>query len=300
MSGPEDHGHGSAGPPSLEDPTDGEVHELQDSHWFEDRHLFEDRHWFEDIADHLGPAYLRYSFTMGTDQEIGFLYDVLGLGEGSRVLDVGCGPGRHAVALARRGVEVVGVDISERFVEVAEDVAVREGLSHLATFERADARAMVGDPRFDTGAGARPFDAAISLCQGAFGLGGPPDVGDPQNLAADAAVLGGILAALRPGGRCAVSAFSSYFQVRWLEDGDAFDAAGGVNHERTELRDLDGVRTEADLWTTCYTPRELRLLAERCGLAVDHLWSVTPGGYSMEPPTVTTHEFLLVARRPPA
>ena len=258
-----------------------------------------DRHWFEDIADHVGPAYLRYSFTMGTEQEVAFLVELLGLEPGMRVLDVGCGPGRHALALARRGIEVLGVDISERFVEVAGEVADREGLSDLARFERADARAMQGDDRFDaTVSGDEGFDAAISLCQGAFGLGGPPDVGDPQNLAADTAVLGGIRAALRPGGRCAVSAFSSYFQVRWLEETDTYDAAGGVNHERTELLDSEGTRAEADLWTTCYTPRELRLVAERSGLLVDHIWSVTPGGYDMTPPTIDTHEFLLVARTP--
>ena len=257
-----------------------------------------DRHWFEDIADHVGPAYLRYSFTMGTEQEVTFLVELLGLEPGMRVLDVGCGPGRHALALARRGIEVLGVDISERFVDVAVDVADRESLSDMARFERADARAMVGDARFDATVSGEPFDAAISLCQGAFGLGGPPDVGDPQNLAADTAVLRGIRHALRPGGRCAVSAFSSYFQVRWLEDTDTFDAAGGVNHELAELRDGDGARAEADLWTTCYTPRELRLVAERSGLVVDHIWSVTPGGYDMAPPTIDTHEFLLVARTP--
>lgn len=256
------------------------------------------RHWFEDIADHVGPAYLRYSFTMGTDQEVSFLVRLLGLGPGMRVLDVGCGPGRHAIALARHGVEVVGVDISERFVEVGLEVADREGLSGLVSFERADARAMVGDPRFDANSSGEPFDAAISLCQGAFGLGGPSDVGDPQNLVADTAVLQGMAAALRPGGRCVVSAFSSYFQVRWLEETDTFDAAGGVNHESAELRDLEGSRAEADLWTTCYTPRELRMIAERAGLLVDHVWSVTPGGYEMAPPTVDTHEFLLVARTP--
>lgn len=253
-----------------------------------------DRHWFEDVADHLGPAYLRYSFTMGTAQEVGFLTEVLGLEPGMRVLDVGCGPGRHAVALARAGVQVVAVDISERFLEVGEDVALREGVSDLIEWHRMDARTMADDARV----AGRDLDAAVSLCQGAFGLGGPPDGDDPQNLAPDAAVLSGIRAGLRPGGRLAVSAFSSYFQVRWLEDQDAFDAAGGVNHESTELRDLDGVRADAELWTTCYTPRELRLLAQRCALEVDHVWSVTPGEYRRTEPSIDTPEFLLVAHRP--
>jgi cyclopropane fatty-acyl-phospholipid synthase-like methyltransferase len=68
-----------------------------------------ERHWFEDIADHLGEAYLRYSFTKGTDQEIAFLVEELGLATGMRLLDVGCGPGRHAHALARSGLEPVGI-----------------------------------------------------------------------------------------------------------------------------------------------------------------------------------------------
>ncbi|CAN5660996.1 class I SAM-dependent methyltransferase [soil metagenome] len=253
-----------------------------------------DRHWFEDVADHLGPAYLRYSFTMGTEQEVGFLVDQLGLEAGMTVLDVGCGPGRHCVSLARRGINVVGVDISERFIEVANDLAAREGVSELTEFHRADARRMVGDARFD----GRGVDAAISLCQGAFGLGGPTDSSDPQNLGPDSAVLSGIRAALRPGGQVAVSAFSSYFQVKWLEDTDTFDAASAVNHETTELRDQAGVRIDSELWTTCYTPRELRMLAERCDLSVEHIWSVSPGEYARTEPTVASHEFLLVARRP--
>lgn len=252
-----------------------------------------ERHWFEDVADHLGPAYLRYSFTMGTAQEVAFLVELLDLAPGMTVLDVGCGPGRHAVALAKRGIAVVALDISERFLEVGEDVALREGVSDLIEWHRVDARRMAADPRV----AGRHVDAAISLCQGAFGLGGPSDGDDPQNLLADAAVLGGIRAALRPGGRLAVSAFSSYFQMRWLEDQDSFDAATAVNHETTELRDDAGVRTDAELWTTCYTPRELRLLAERCGLQVDHIWSVTPGSYERVDPTIDTPEFLLVARR---
>jgi len=260
------------------------------------------RHWFEDVADHLGPAYLRYSFTKGTSQEVSFLIESLGLEPGMTVLDVGCGPGRHSVELASRGIRAVGIDISERFIEVASDLAIAEGVADMVEFHRGDARLMVGDERVDAslrggGSEVAGFDAAISLCQGAFGLGGPTTLEDPQNLAPDSAVLAGVRAALRPGGRVAVSAFSSYFQVKWLEDTDAFDAAGAVNHETTELRDSDGVRIDSELWTTCYTPRELRLLGERCGLVVDDIWSVSPGEYRRAEPTIESHEFLLVAHR---
>jgi SAM-dependent methyltransferase len=257
-------------------------------------------HWFEALADHLGEAYLRYSFTKGTQNEVDFLVDVLGLGRGDRVLDVGCGPGRHAHLLGRRGIEVHGVDISQRFVDLA-----RVDAPAGATFERTDARELAFDAE---------FDAVISLCQGAFGLaaGGPHldriegpvspaglVLGARADADPDARVLDGMARALRPGGRLAVSAFSAYFQVRWLEDTDSFDAAAGVNHERTVLRSPEGAEATHDLWTTCFTPRELRLLAARSGLEVRDLWSVTPGEYARRAPDLDHPELLMVAVRPP-
>ena len=79
--------------------------------------------WFNPIAEFLGPAYLRNAFTLGTEQEVAFLVELLGLEPGMRVLDAGCGPGRHALALARRGINVVGVDLSPDFIALAREAA---------------------------------------------------------------------------------------------------------------------------------------------------------------------------------
>lgn len=239
-------------------------------------------HFFEALADHMGPAYLRYSFTKGTRNEVSFLIGALGLAPGARILDVGCGPGRHALEFARRGFEVVGVDISERFVALGTEAAAAEGLIHLVRFVHGDARAL----HF-----RGEFDVVLSLCQGGFGL-----VGRSADGAADDVVLGGMAAALRRGGPLVISAFSAYFQLQHLESGDSFDAATGVNHERTEVRNSEGVAVAADLWTTCFTPRELRLMVERVGLSVEHLWSVTPGDYGPHVLTIDRPEFLVIAR----
>lgn len=235
-------------------------------------------HWFEDVADHVGAAYLRYSFTKGTRQEVEFLVPALGVEPGMRVLDVGCGPGRHAHALAEIGIQVHGIDVSERFVELA-----RASAPPGATFQRLDARRLVD--RDDL---AGEFDAVICLCQGAFGL----MTADGH----DEAVVAGMARALRPGGRIALSAFSAYFVVKHWEGAD-FDAGTGVNHERTEIRSESGDVVETSLWTGCYTPRELRLIAAAHGLVVDSINSVEPGAYRYETPTTDTAEFLVLATK---
>jgi len=233
-------------------------------------------HWFDDIADFLGPAYLRNAFTKGTEQEVDFLVDALSLEPGMWVLDVGCGPGRHSLALARRGYHVVGVDHSAEFVRLAREAATADGLA--ATFEELDVRAL-----------DRPgeFDATICLCQGGFGLLGGRDETD---------VFGRIAATLRPGGGLAVSAFSAAFAVRHLEAGEDYDPATGVLHEVATVRGPDGTEAPFDLWTTCFTARELDLLARAAGLDAIEVHGVTPGGYRRQVPTLDHHELLLLAR----
>jgi SAM-dependent methyltransferase len=228
---------------------------------------------------------LRNAFTKGTEQEVTFLWDALELQPGARVLDAGCGPGRHALALARRGCEVTGIDISEDFVELATCAAREQQLP--ATFVRGDVRDLAYDGE---------FDAVISLCQGGFGLLGGPGVEDP--LPHDTDVLRRFARALTPGGCLALTAFSALFAVRFLEPGDTFDAATGVNHEAATVKDEEGHEAPFDLWTTCSTARELRLLASAAGLVVDGVHGVTPGRYTKAPPDLEQPELLLLARRP--
>jgi SAM-dependent methyltransferase len=222
---------------------------------------------FEAVAAHAGLEYLRYSFTKGTDQEVAFLAAALDLQPGTRLLDVGCGPGRHSHALARLGVDVVGLDISHAFLAAA----------GTGRWVRADARALP----FPAGS----FDVAISLCQGGFGLLGGED---------DGLALGQIARVVRKGGRVAVTGFSSYFAVRFLEEGDSFDALTGVNHERADVKGREGQTETFDLWTTCFTPRELTLMAAAAGLELRGLWSVSPGSYAERRPDLDHPELLLI------
>lgn len=111
--------------------------------------------------------------------EVKFLWKVLRLKKGSRVLDIPCGTGRHAVKLAHRGASVFGVDITAAYLKQARCAAKN---IPTARFARGDMRhlAMVG-----------VFDAAINLWT-SFGYFRKPSD--------DLKTLRGVARALKPGG----------------------------------------------------------------------------------------------------
>jgi hypothetical protein len=70
-----------------------------------------------------------------------------------------------------------------------------------------------------------------------------------------------------------------------------------VLHERTTVRDEHGNEREFDLWTTCFTTRELELLARTAGVDVLAVHGVTPGRYRAGAPDLEQPELLLLGRR---
>ncbi len=99
------------------------------------------------------------------------LVDTLGVAPGMEVLDLGCGDGTTALPAARRGADVLGVDIAANLVAAGNDRARAEGLPNLR-FQEGDAANLVGlaDERFDLvvsifGAmfAPRPFDVAREM-----------------------------------------------------------------------------------------------------------------------------------------
>jgi len=85
--------------------------------------------WYKNFFEGLAVAYWNAAVPPAwTRAEVDFLWDVLELKKGSSVLDIPCGSGRHALALASRGVRVEGFDISKTSIRALQAAARRKNL----------------------------------------------------------------------------------------------------------------------------------------------------------------------------
>jgi len=135
------------------------------------------------LREHLDESHGAASrVTAEREQQIAWLWTKLGLRAGARVLDLTCGPGLYAVALAQRGAEVTGVDFGPASIAHARKLAASAGVSERCQFVEADVRA------YEPEVGA--FDAALFI-YGQLAV-------FPREVARQ--LLGKAAAALKPGG----------------------------------------------------------------------------------------------------
>lgn len=135
-----------------------------------------------------------------TEAEVSLVWDTLRLREKSRVLDVCCGQGRHAIALATRGCHVTGVDYSDYLLSIARARSVPG-----VFFHQQDVRSLPY---------VAEFDAAI-LLGNSFGYF--------DNEEDDMTVLRGCVRALRKGGLLGIDLtdgdyFKSHFEPTSIEN----------------------------------------------------------------------------------
>lgn len=82
-----------------------------------------------------------------TEREVDFVLALTGLRPPATALDVGCGFGRHTIALARRGFDVTGIDPSEAMLTQARQLASKAAVS--PAFIQASGETYETDKRFD-------------------------------------------------------------------------------------------------------------------------------------------------------
>ncbi len=117
------------------------------------------KQWYEKLFENYGQKYDKECFTQGTIGECDFIETELSFNKALKILDVGCGTGRHAIELAKRGYNVTGFDLSKAQIEKAREKAQVENLN--IDFRVLDARNLPFE---------KEFDVAIMLCEGAFPL----------------------------------------------------------------------------------------------------------------------------------
>ncbi len=136
----------------------------------------------------------------GTPDEVDAIVALTGLVPGKRVLDLCCGPGRHSVELARRGMRVTGVDRTRSYLRRARRKAARAGLE--VEFVEQDMREPLGCDR---------FDVAINMFTSFGYFEAPSD---------DLRVLANLRQALAPGGVLLIDTVGKEYVARTWKNRD--------------------------------------------------------------------------------
>jgi SAM-dependent methyltransferase len=105
------------------------------------------RQWYEDLFNDDFQRTMPRQPASFLDREVGFIEDSLGCEKGATILDLGCGPGEHAVRLAKRGYEVIGIDLSLAMLARAADEATE--LQQRINFVQGDMRDLTFEDAFD-------------------------------------------------------------------------------------------------------------------------------------------------------
>ncbi len=243
-------------------------------------------HPWQDYFDQFAPHYNGEPYTANTAAEVAFILEQLQLKPGMSVLDVGCGTGRHAVALAQRGLTVTGLDISTGMLQQAQQAAETAKVS--ITWVQGDA----AEVRL-----AQRFDAAISVCEGAMSLLGTHD--DP--LEHDLRIVQNVFAMLKVGGRFLVTVSNGmrYLRMYGQEDVDAgrFDPLTMTEHFTVDVGAAPA-RTSRPVRSRGYVPTEFTLLLRSAGFAVEYVGGGTAGYWEIRPPDLDEMELLAIARKP--
>jgi len=231
------------------------------------------RPWYETLFE---TVYLRLWKPVHEKQDAKAQVDgilaILQLAEGSEILDLCCGFGRHALELARRGYRVTGLDLCAQFLDIARKTAEDEGLD--ITLVRSDMRRIPFENRFD--AVINMFTAWAYFEE------------DEDNLE----VFRQVFKALKPGGKFLLDqqnwlrVWAHFRRQDWrsYDDGTLWlresstDWLAGRERDRNLVIEPDGRRSEHPLSIATYSPWEVARMLRQAGLEVKALYGGLDGG----------------------
>ncbi len=250
------------------------------------------KQWYEELFENYSRKYDSESFTQGTIGECDFLEREIAHNRATRILDIGCGTGRHSIELARRGYSVIGVDLSDSQLRRAREKARAENLQ--VRFLKHDARKL----HF-----SNEFDLVIMLCEGAF----PLMETDEMNFQ----ILRNAAIALRQGGKMVFTTLNGLFPLfHSVKDFLAAGAAegggktGDLAFDLMTFREQSTLSFEDDLGSTkvlqCseryYVPSEITWLLKSLGFASIEIFGAKLGAFSRgDALTTEAFEMLVVA-----
>ncbi|MGQ9801939.1 MAG: class I SAM-dependent methyltransferase [Candidatus Saccharicenans sp.] len=250
--------------------------------------------WYEKLFENYAQKYDQETFTQGTVGECDFIEKELNFDKTRKILDVGCGTGRHAVELARRGYSVAGIDISEAMLKKAREKAQAAGVE--INFIKADARALPFQ---------NEFDLAIMLCEGAF----PLMETDEMNFE----ILKSVTPALKPGAKLIFTTLNGLFPLfhsvkdflkanqgknRIEYEGHVFDLMTFRDYSRIILEGDDGQPIELETNERFYVPSEITWLLKSLGYSKVEIFGARLGAYSRDD-SLTSEDFemLVIAEK---
>ncbi len=250
--------------------------------------------WYEDLFDNYARKYDEEPFTKGTIGECDFLEKEINFDKDIKILDIGCGTGRHALELTRRGYRVVGIDLSESLLNRAREKASADNLQ--IEFRRHDAR----EPHF-----TEEFDLVILLCEGGFSLMET----DEMNFQ----ILRNAAEALRSNGKLIFTTLNGLFPLfhsvkDFLErqstgghaayDENTFDLMTFRDYNVTTIVDDAGVKKELACNERYYVPSEITWLLKTLHFPKIDIFGAKLGAFSREDPLTTEdYEMLVIAEK---
>lgn len=246
--------------------------------------------WYEELYSDYAEGYEKEGFTQGTVGEVDFIESEIDHNKNLRILDVGCGIGRHAIELASRGYSVTGIDLSETLLNKAVDNTKELGLN--IDFRVADARKL----KFKD-----EFDLVIMICEGAF----PIMETDEMNFQ----ILENISKALKSGGKLILTTLNGlyplYHSVKDFINSNSTSSTSNENRfDLMTFRDLSTLEIEDDNGNIktlkCneryYVPSEINWLLKSLNFKNINIYGCKLGAFSRSNPlTVEDFEMLVVA-----